>query len=395
MIQGLATPKFSRVKEVFQENFKKRNEVGAACAVYYQGHKVVDLWGGYRDKDKKELWEKNTMCLIFSTSKAISAVVIAKLHSEGLLDYDKEISYYWKGFEKNGKGNITVKQLLNHEAGLEGITSAIITPDILQDFDRFAKILENEKPNPKTYGKKAYHTWTIGFYSNELVRRIDSRKRTIAEYFHQEIAQPLELNRIFLGLPETVAGEEVAKMIFHNPLDALINPAYDNNFDLVFNAFTNPLTVFPSFANPPIVLFLPYFNLRYGRSLQIASGTFFSTARDLAKLFHEMAIHSPNLGINENTFKLIETQSNGSNFNKKDMVLSKVLNYNLGFNKPTSFFKFGVNERSYGHQGAGGSVIICDPESKLSFSYVMNKMGTNVANDPREKALYEAVMSCI
>lgn len=395
MIQGIATPQFSKVKQVFEENFKKRNEVGAACAVYYQGHKVVDLWGGYSDREKKTLWDKDTMCLIFSTSKAVTAVCMAKLHSQGYLDYDKEIAHYWKDFGKNGKEKITVRQLLNHEAGLEGVSSAILTPDILNDFDRLARILENEKPNPKTYGKKAYHTWSIGFYSNELIRHVDPKKRSVAEYFHQEIALPLGLNRFYLGLPETVAGEEVAKMIFHNPLEALLNPEYDNNLDLLLNAFTKPLTVFPSFVNPPIVMFMPYFNLRYGRSLQIASGTFFATARDIALLFHKMATHSPDLGINEKTFALLEAQANGSNFNKKDLVLAKILNYNLGFNKPTSFFNFGLNERSYGHQGAGGSVVICDPEAKLSFSYVMNKMGTNVANDPREKALYSAVMSCI
>lgn len=395
MVQGIATPQFSRVKEAFLENFKKRNEIGAACSVYYKGHKVVDLWGGYRDKAKKLPWEKDTMCIIFSTSKALTAVVMAKLHSQNLLDYDKEIAYYWEGFEKNGKEKITVRQLLNHEAGLEAVKSALITPDILNDHDKLAKILENEKPNPNTYGKKAYHTWSVGFYSNEIVRRIDPQQRTIAEFFHQEIAKPLELNRTFLGLPETISGNEVADIVGHNVLDALINPEYDKNIDLMINALTRPLSVMPSFLNPPIALYLPYLNLRYGRELQVASGTFFSTARDLAKLFHEMAVHAPSLGIGESTFKLLESQSSGQNFNKKDRILAKVLNYNLGFNKPTTFLNFGENERSYGHQGAGGSFVYSDPENEIGFSYIMNRMGTNVANDPREKALCNAVMSCI
>ena len=117
-ISGHVKPGFEAVREAFVENFARRNELGAACCIYYCGEKVVDLWGGVRTKLTGEPWEEDTMVCVYSTTKGLSGLALALAHSRGLFDYDERISKYWPEFAQQGKDEITVRQLLAHQAGL-------------------------------------------------------------------------------------------------------------------------------------------------------------------------------------------------------------------------------------------------------------------------------------
>jgi CubicO group peptidase (beta-lactamase class C family) len=111
---GYVKPGFEAVQEAFVENFKRRNELGAACCIYYCGEKVVDLWGGIRNKATGEPWEEDTMVLVFSATKGVAGLAMALAHSRGLFDYDEGVSTYWPEFAQQGKEKITVRQLLSH-----------------------------------------------------------------------------------------------------------------------------------------------------------------------------------------------------------------------------------------------------------------------------------------
>src|SRR3954463_1305834 len=117
-IHGFVVEGFEKVKNTFEENFEKRKEVGASCCVYYKGKKVVDLWGGYKNKRRTDEWEEDTMAIVFSTTKGLSSLAFSLLHTKGLIDYDQKIAFYWPEFAFNGKENITIRQLLAHQAGL-------------------------------------------------------------------------------------------------------------------------------------------------------------------------------------------------------------------------------------------------------------------------------------
>ncbi len=134
-IQGYANKGFESVREAFTDNFSHRNELGAACCIYCQGEKVVDLWGGIRDKATGELWEEDTMVLVFSATKGLSAMVMAVAQSRGWLDYEERVCTYWPEFAQQGKENITVRQLLAHQAGLFAF-EATVDKDIIADLDR-------------------------------------------------------------------------------------------------------------------------------------------------------------------------------------------------------------------------------------------------------------------
>ena len=193
MIHGYVTPGFENVKEEFIKNFTDKGDWGAACAIYYKGEKVVDLWGGFSDPLHKDLWEENTMVMVFSTTKGLAATTLAMANSKGWLNYDEKVSTYWPEFAVNGKENITVRQLLAHEAGL-CLVDTKFKIDLLADFDSLASIMARQKPIWQPGSKHGYHLTTMGMYMNELLRRTDPNGRSIGQFFAEEIAQPYELN---------------------------------------------------------------------------------------------------------------------------------------------------------------------------------------------------------
>ena len=176
-INGHCELGFEEVEDVFRENFERRGEIGAAFNVKYNGKTVVDLWGGFRDKNRTKIWEKDTMVIVFSTTKGISSLAFSLLHSWGLLDYDEKVATYWPEFAKNGKKEITIRQLLAHQAGLL-CTDMALTPMILRDEKLLSKILADQKPFWEPGKFQGYHAWTIALYQNEILKRIDPKGRS-------------------------------------------------------------------------------------------------------------------------------------------------------------------------------------------------------------------------
>jgi len=126
-ISGFVKPGFEAMREAFVENFERRHELGAACCIYHQGEKVVDLWGGIRNKATGDPWEENTMVLVASATKGLAAMAMALAHSRRLFDYDERISKYWPEFAQQGKDRITIRQLLAHQAGLFALDEYVDT----------------------------------------------------------------------------------------------------------------------------------------------------------------------------------------------------------------------------------------------------------------------------
>ena len=162
-------------------------------AAYVEGEKVVDLWGGVRDGRSDDPWEEDTLVIVYSTSKGLSAMTLALAHSRGWLDYDQRVVEYWPEFAKQGKGGVTVRQLLGHEAGLPVIDERL-DPELLQDFDRLGEVIARQKPLWKPGTRHGYHGISLGWYMGELMRRVDPQKRTLGRFFAEELAGPLGLD---------------------------------------------------------------------------------------------------------------------------------------------------------------------------------------------------------
>jgi CubicO group peptidase (beta-lactamase class C family) len=172
MISGTAAPGYEAVKEQFTENFTSRKEVGAACAVTVDGELVVDLWGGSADPKTKRPWRADTMVNVFSTTKGVSSLALAHAHSHGLFDYEAKVASYWPEFSANGKEDVTVRQLLSHQAGLSAI-DASMDIDTLADPDLVAAAIAAQEPAWTPGTMHGYHGISLGWYESELLRRVD------------------------------------------------------------------------------------------------------------------------------------------------------------------------------------------------------------------------------
>jgi CubicO group peptidase (beta-lactamase class C family) len=221
VIGGSVAPGFEEVRDEFERNFSKRGEIGAACAAYRDGEKVVDLWGGHRDLQSGEPWNEDTIVMVYSTSKGLSAMAMALANSRGLIEYDSRVAAYWPEFAQNGKEEVTVRQLLSHQAGLCGIDQRLV-PGTLADPDAMAEILARQRPAWKPGTRHGYHALSIGWYESELIRRVDPERRTLARFFEDEIAKPLGLE-FYFGLPREVSSERVASIKGSHLLAALLH----------------------------------------------------------------------------------------------------------------------------------------------------------------------------
>ena len=393
IIHGKVAPGFEEVKKEFIRNFAKRGEIGASCCIYYKGEKVVDLWGGYKNKKTKEPWEENTVVKVFSTTKGMALLVLAKLHSDGLLDYNEKVSTYWPEFAKNGKENITVVQLLTHKSGLVLLDRKVKVSE-LHNFDELSQLLENATPMWEPGKKHGYHSATIGLYMQQLVRRIDIKGRTIGKYFLDEIAKPLEAD-FYIGLPDDFETNRLAtlkelvpplalfqlKKVPKGMLGQLINPGslMMKSFMLIQIDLKNPLE-----------------ELKF----EEASGAGAGNARGLAKIYGELAIGGKKLGISNQTFKYLVERTNPPDDGLLDEVMriktigSSVKWSKSGHCKPADDFDFG-SESSFGFYGTGGSFAYADPENQIGYAYTMNKMDFYTQNDPREIAVREAMYKSI
>lgn len=208
VISGWVKPGFEAVYETFVENFQPRHEIGAACCIYHQGEKVVDIWGGVRNQETGEPWEEDTMVIVFSTTKGMTGLAMALAHSQGLLDYDDYISKYWPEFGQEGKDKITIRQLLAHQAGLFAFPE-LGDKAIIADLDRLATVLVRQKPAYDPGKEQVYHAVSLGYYQNEILRRADPQGRSIGKYFQDEIASPLGLD-FYIRLPVEIPNTRLA-----------------------------------------------------------------------------------------------------------------------------------------------------------------------------------------
>jgi CubicO group peptidase (beta-lactamase class C family) len=174
LVEGYVRRGFETVREAFADNFARRGELGGACCVYHRGEKVVDLWGGIRNKQSGEPWEPDTMVIVYSATKGLAAMTLALAHSRGWLDYEERVCAYWPEFAQQGKDRITVRQLLAHQAGLFAFDEPV-DRSVVADLDRLAGVMARQKPEWEPGSRQAYHALTLGFYEGELLRRLDQR----------------------------------------------------------------------------------------------------------------------------------------------------------------------------------------------------------------------------
>ena len=384
-IHGFVSKGFEGVREAFMENFKKRREVGAACCIYHKDERVVDLWGGIRDKETGEPWQEDTMALVYSTTKGLAAMTLAIAHSRGWLDYDEFVSTYWPEFAQNGKEKITVRQLLAHQAGLFAFDKPI-DKEVVADLDRLAELLARLKPAWEPGTRQGYHAITLGYYEGELLRRIDPQHRSLGQFFQDEIATPLGLD-FYIRLPESIPNDRLA---------VLIDPGFgEMALGFPFRMILDLLSPHSKIRNALAGSEFPHDREHvYSRNLEIPSGGGVGTARAIARAYSVFATGGKELGLRKQTLEELNAPATPPTNGFFDEVMKGEVEFSLGFMKSNPAFQFG-SPGSYGHPGAGGSLGFADPQAQIGYGYVPNRKGVAFSGDPRDVALRRALYSAI
>ncbi len=389
-IGGHVAPRFEPVRSAFVDNFTERGELGGAVCVVVDGEVVVDLWGGVRDRATGAPWCADTMTLVHSTTKGLSALVLALLHSRGLLDYDERVATYWPEFSRAGKEDVTVRQLLAHQAGLFAFDERV-DAEVVADLDRLAGVMERQRPIWPPGERQAYHAITLGFYENELVRRIDPGHRTIGRLLHEDVATPLGVgDEVYIGTPSSVPDERLAALVppgwwarlTSMPPRVMIDAMWPRSV-LHRSLIANPGTGFYVDAEHVIV-----------RELEVPSGGAVATARAIATAYGAFAAAGGPLGLRHETLEALSAPASPARRGYYDECFRGPVKFSLGFMKPSEMIDFG-SASAFGAPGAGGSMGFADPSVPMGYGYVTDQMSMELQGDPRDLALRRALASVL
>ena len=388
MMNGDVEEGYGKVADAFRANLDSGLEVGAACSVYRDGRKVVDLWGGVRNHETGAPWESDTLVNVFSTTKGVASLTVAVAASRGLLDYDAKVADYWPEFAQNGKEAVTVRQLLAHQAGLAAITPPLALSD-LSDHAILSDKIAAQAPAWPPGAHHGYHAVTLGWYEGELIRRVDPAGRSLGRFFAEEVAAPLGLD-FYIGLPASVDRDRVAllkvwpmaAMLLHlNSLPPAFAVAALNPFGLTARAL----------AVAKGVDGMAPFNTEEVRRVEMPAANGTGTARSVAALYGSAATGGTEIGLSPAVLAELGSAAVPPSRGVRDKVLRVDTSFSLGFCKPAPFCLFGSSDNAFGTPGAGGSFGFADPDTGVGFAYVMNKAGFHLASDPRELALRQAL----
>lgn len=381
VVSGYVAPRFARVGDAFARNFVEHGDVGAACAVYWRGELVVDLWGGMADREAGTPWDRDTLALVFSTTKGLAATCVMRLVERGLIDVDAPIARYWPEFAAAGKGSIPVRWALCHKAGLADVQGTFTLEEIFA-WEPVVTAIARQAPNWEPGTRHGYHMRSYGWIVGEIVRRVTGR--TLGRYFADEIAGPLGLE-LWIGLPEAMEAR-VASLIPAPPIA-------DPGVRAFLEAHLGPETLLGRVFAGPSNLFAydTRWNRREFHAAEMPSSNGIGTARAVARMYAAIAgeVDGVRLLRPDTVERARIVQSEGT-----DAVLGLPTRFGLGYMLPPAL-SLAAAPSALGHPGAGGSLGLADPEAELGFGYVMNQMQLGITGDPRSATLVEAVYASL
>ena len=389
IVEGRVSRGFEAVRDTFEENFARRGELGGACCAYYRGEKIVDLWGGVRNKVTGEPWEHDTMVVVHSATKGLAAMTLAIAHSRGWLDYEERVATYWPEFAQHGKEKITVRQLLAHQAGLFAFDEPV-DRSVVADLDRLAEVMARQRPAWEPGTRQAYHALTLGFYESELMRRVDPQQRSLGQFFYDEIAAPLGED-VYIRLPEEIPNSRLAVLASPGRVALLLGFP----LRLTLEGMNPRSNIYRALVvNPGASVYLDEQRV-YARNLEVPSGNAVGTARGIAHAYSIFASGGSELGLRQETLNLLAAPAIAPSRGFYDECMKgRGIEFSLGFMKSCPAFPFG-SRGSYGAPGAGGAMGFADPAAGIGYGYVTSQMGTSLTGDPRDVALSEALYRAI
>jgi CubicO group peptidase (beta-lactamase class C family) len=378
-INGTCDPAFAPVAEAFEANFRTRDERGASLCVISGGRTVVDLWGGTAVTDTGMPWERDTVSVVFSCTKAATALCAHILIDRGMLDPQAQVARYWPEFGRSGKHDITVGMLLNHTSGIPAFRERLGKGDFY-DWDTMISRIVEEEPFWAPGRRVGYQMMNFGWSVGELVRRVSGR--SLGAFFREEIARPLGLD-FHIGAPE-----DVEKRI--TPVSTFV-PAGDSIRSPFAEAIMKDGTPVPRLAFLNTGRYDP--NSRAAHAAELGGMGGIANARALARMFAGVETLLSR--------RRIDAMRQVSSSSECDETLRIPTRFGQGFMlamdnsglPPGNGFRIG--QGAYGHVGIGGSTGFSDPGAGLAFGYTMNRLGGGVLLNERGQSLVDAAYDCL
>jgi CubicO group peptidase (beta-lactamase class C family) len=383
-VNGAVAEGFEPVREAFVRNFEALGDRGAAVAVYRDGHKVVDLWGGSRDVDGGAPWERGTAQIVRSATKGVAAAVLLLLWQRGELDLDAPVGAYWPEYKVAGKERTLVRDLLAHRAGVP-VLDRPLTPAEAADPALGAAAVAAQAPVWEPGTDHGYHAQTYSWLTGELVRRVTGR--AIGAWIAEEIAGPVGAD-LWLGLPAERAARVGRVGQVEEPVRAgalrtrpkrAVADAYADPHSLTRRAFA-AITPLPDENDPGY------------RAAALPASNGIATADGLARFYASL------IGEVEGGTRLFSPETTEAARAERSAGADRVLVVNTRFG--LGYMLHGaasplLSPASFGHPGRGGALGFADPESGIAFGYVTNGFRSSVTADARAQALVRAVRTAV
>lgn len=365
-------PGFEPLREAFEANFADGLELGASLCVIVDDQIIAKIHGGHTSRRKEQLWSDETLIPVYSCSKLVCAIIIAHLADQDKLGYNQTVSSLWPDFAAQGKGDLTVAQVLSHQSGLSGITDPDFTAQDWFDWDKTCAALAAQAPIWEPGTASGYHPVTFGFLAGEIARRADGR--TIGAILREDFAAAHDID-FHIGTPQALHGR-CADLVKPRQLAELgeINAA-------TRAAFMNKEGS-PSMAD-----------MTAWREAEFPASNGHGTAQGLARLATVLLdgkINGMSYLSEDLLYAVAETRFSGPN-----LVLPFDLTFAAGVMKNTPNHFYGPHDSALGHSGWGGSCVFADPAQNLTFAYVMNKQSHHLIGDPRPARLIDALYRCL
>jgi CubicO group peptidase (beta-lactamase class C family) len=388
VLRGFFAPRFSSLRDLLETQLAEGAHRGIAVCVMLAGEPVVDAFGGDANA-QGDAWESDTGAVVFSATKGVAAACMHLLAERGQVDLDDPVTRHWPEFARagreRGKDRTTIRHVMSHRAAIPHCPDDIHELAQLLDFDAMARRMEVLIPEWEPGGDSAYHARNYGFIVGELVRRVTGRR--IGAFLQDEIAGPLGLRGLHIGLPDEAA----------MPVATLEN---------VPGAAGHELTPNPEIADPTSIAartmlrpggdLASFMNRRDARAAELPSTGGITTARDLARLYACLGaggtLHGVTLWSPETNARATALQGA---IEHRDRVIGMPMRWACGFHRGGPFTACGPNPNAFGHAGYGGSVAFADPDAKLAIALVPNRLGSELHTGLRMmravKAIYDGL----
>jgi len=386
-VHGHCDPRFEEVRGIFERSFENDEEIGAAIAFVVDGETVIDLFGGHYDAERTREWERDTIVNTYSTTKGMTALCAHQLVEQGMLDLDAPVARYWPEFAAAGKAQIPVRWLLSHQAGLPAVRKPL-PPGSVCDWEVMTSALAEQEPWWEPGTRHGYHALTFGFLVGEVIRRISGQ--TVGAWFREHVALPLGAD-YHIGLaPEDDArtsdlvgrlvpraGEPGAEALdLPGPLGQMMRDMADPT-TMTGAAFNNPP------GAPDSV------NTRAWRAAEIPAANGHGTARALARIYGALARGGELDGVRLLEPESIDRARSEQAFGPDAVLGSLPMRFGLGFMLRQDLMPLSPSPNAFGHPGAGGSIGMADPDARVGFGYVMNKMHLSLVGGPSAFAMLQ------